>query len=174
MIVDDFGKSQHETYLEESLNVNSLTEGNQTQLLTPPPVIVNASEITTEIDESQIQDDMLNCVSSISFKPRPLSNSSPNSFHLSLSQESLGFSMGTMPLFYYFGNSDIPIALPSLEPPDRVVLPTSPLSAPYYPYDPGPINAPSLTNVCYTHNSFQYEHEGLTRTPFLYDKAIDS
>jgi hypothetical protein len=94
-------------------------------MLTPPVVIANAFEMTTEIDESQIQDDIqrkignkVNCVSSISFKPQPLSNSSPNSFHLSLSRERLGFSMTTAPRVFYVGDK-IPI---DPEPPNRVIV----------------------------------------------------
>jgi hypothetical protein len=125
MIIDNVGKSKHETSPEELLNVNSSTEENQTQMLTPPVVIVNASEMTTGIGESQTQDDMqrkignkVNCVSSISFKPQPLSNSSPNSFNLSLSRERLGFSMTTLPQVFCVGD-DISI---DPEPPDRIVV----------------------------------------------------
>ncbi|MCI28498.1 hypothetical protein A2U01_0049699, partial [Trifolium medium] len=100
-------------------------------MLTPPMVPANASAMTTEIDESQIQGDMqrkignkINCVSSISSKHQPLSNSSPNSFHWSLSCERLGFSMTAAPRVFYVGNDDIPI---DPEPPDKDVVLTSPL-----------------------------------------------
>jgi hypothetical protein len=66
----------------------------------------------------------------------------------------------------------IPIVLPSPEPPDRVVIPTSPLLARYYSYDPGPINSPPLTNVSYPHYSFQFqfEYEEVTWNPSQHDK----
>ncbi|MCH85015.1 swarming motility protein ybiA [Trifolium medium] len=131
-IGDDFGKSHHETCPEESSTVNSISEENQTQILTPPKVFVNAFAMTTEMDESQIQNNMqrkignkINCVSSTSLKPQPLSNPSPNSFHLSLSRERLGFSMTAEPAQPTSFNLGLPkqrspsstVTLPWFEPP---------------------------------------------------------
>jgi hypothetical protein len=65
------------------------------------------------------------------------------------------------------------LPLPSPEPPDRVVVLLSWLSALSYLYDPGPTYSTLLTKVSYHHYSFQFERTRITGNPFQFISIRD-